>query len=1041
MAENPLRYKDLLQPDNSIEQAISQLEKLNNTYSQTLQNVKSEAIRLQASIENVSGATEQHRTKIRETTAETDKLSKAQKDLEFALSDTAKEIAALKEQQREAQNIAKLTAKLNASEAGSYNALSAQYSLNKIQLNKLSQEYRENTKEGQKLVKETEEIYARMKQLQEATGKYTLNVGNYASAWNGMGVAAQQLVRELPSLAVSANTFFLAISNNIPMLVDEINKLRAANKAAAAEGKATTSVWRSVASAFFSWNTVISLGVTLLTVYGKDIIDWVKNAIQGEKQADHMKEAMEGINQAMLEGTKNAQQEIVRLRLLYNATQDTTRSVNERKTAVDALQKEFPSYFRDMSDEKILAGEAAGAYNELTAAILRSSRARAAQEKMTENQRKILELEEEQAKAQIELNKAANDYAGAVELASRGNYYSAQEQQFLTANIGQASSRMTEYADKIDDVTKQIESLNAANRRLAGNINIEDLVATPGQETTKGTGGRDRSQQIARDNNKITEQLYKSQTALISDEIQKQRRELLDAYNAETADLMNKYNNDKDLTEQSRENINQIILNKQKKLQQDLAALDAQQQQQELEHQQEALQLRLDAVELGTEEENSLRIQMLQNQRKQELLANRQLAENMQQDEEAINAKYNRAILEQNQQFQEQRQAHELSLEQELRESRLIAQGATENEITQFRLQAERERLQMLLNLVENGQKQMGDKELEILKNNIKIIDNELKKARKDFRQYSNIYDVLADGLERAFPDADWVKPAMAGIEQYVSFSIDQLGQLLDAQVQLKEQQVQNAQEAVDAARSRVEQEIEARNNGYANDVATAKKELELAKQNEQKALKEKQKAQRQQEALDTLTQTSSLITASANIWKSFSGLGPFGPALAIAAIASMFASFAAAKIKARQAIAAETEEYGEGGLEFLEGGSHASGNDIDLGVNNSRNKRMKAEGGEALAIINKRQTRHYRKVLPGIIDSLNKGTFEHKYMDAFVDKDGVNVTIAKSNNIDLAKLESDVSRIRKQNETKYHVLPDGTIIMQRKNVKRIIRN
>lgn len=1039
--EQPIKYSDLLQPDNSIEQAISQLEKLNNTYSQTLQNVKSEAIRLQASIENVSGATEQHRTKIRETTAETDKLSKAQKDLEFALSDTAKEIAALKEQQREAQNIAKLTAKLNASEAGSYNALSAQYSLNKIQLNKLSQEYRENTKEGQKLVKETEEIYARMKQLQEATGKYTLNVGNYASAWNGMGVAAQQLVRELPSLAVSANTFFLAISNNIPMLVDEINKLRAANKAAAAEGKATTSVWRSVVSAFFSWNTVISLGVTLLTVYGKDIIDWVKNAIQGEKQADHMKEAMEGINQAMLEGTKNAQQEIVRLRLLYNATQDTTRSVNERKTAVDALQKEFPAYFKDMSDEKILAGEAAGAYNELTAAILRSSRARAAQEKMTENQRKILDLEEEQAKAQIELNKAANDYAGAVELASRGNYYSAQEQQFLTANIGQASSRMTEYADKIDDVTKQIESLNAANRRLAGNINIEDLVATPGQETITGTGKRDRSQQIARDNNKITEQLYKSQTALISDEIQKQRRELLDAYNAETADLMNKYNNDKDLTEQSRENINQIILNKQKKLQQDLAALDAQQQQQELEHQQEALQLRLDAVELGTEEENSLRIQMLQNQRKQELLANRQLAENMQQDEEAINAKYNRAILEQNQQFQEQRQAHELSLEQELRESRLIAQGATENEITQFRLQAERERLQMLLNLVENGQKQMGDKELEILKNNIKIIDNELKKARKDFRQYSNIYDVLADGLERAFPDADWVKPAMAGIEQYVSFSIDQLGQLLDAQVQLKEQQVQNAQEAVDAARSRVEQEIEARNNGYASDVATAKKELELAKQNEQKALKEKQKAQRQQEALDTLTQTSSLITASANIWKSFSGLGPFGPALAIAAIASMFASFAAAKIKARQAIAAETEEYGEGGLEFLEGGSHASGNDIDLGVNNSRNKRMKAEGGEALAIINKRQTRHYRKVLPGIIDSLNKGTFEHKYMDAFVDKDGVNVTIAKSNNIDLAKLESDVSRIRKQNETKYHVLPDGTIIMQRKNVKRIIRN
>lgn len=125
------------------------------------------------------------------------------------MSDTAKQIAELKEQQREAQNIAKLTAKLNNSEAGSYNALSAQYSLNKIQLNKLSQEYRENTKAGQQFVKETEEIYAKMKQLQEATGKYTLNVGNYKSAWDGLGVSAQQLVRELPSLAVSANTFSL----------------------------------------------------------------------------------------------------------------------------------------------------------------------------------------------------------------------------------------------------------------------------------------------------------------------------------------------------------------------------------------------------------------------------------------------------------------------------------------------------------------------------------------------------------------------------------------------------------------------------------------------------------------------------------------------------------------------------------------------------------------------------------------------------------------------------------------------------------------
>ena len=1037
MAENPLKYSDLLQPDNSIEQAITQLEKLNSTYSQTLQTVKNEAIRLQASIENVSGATEQHRTKIRETTSEVDKLAKAQKDLDFALSDTAKEIAALKEQQREAQNVAKLTAKLNASEAGSYNALSAQYSLNKIQLNKLSQEYRENTKEGQKLVKETEEIYARMKQLQEATGKFTLNVGNYKSAWDGLGVSAQQLVRELPSLAVSANTFFLAISNNIPMLVDEINKLRAANAAAAAAGDQTVPVWRSVARAFLSWQTVLSVGITLLTVYGKDIIDWISNLARGRKALNVLAEAQKNVNEAMLQGRKDAQQETTRLNILYRATQDTTRGMDERRKAAEELQKQYPSYFGNMRQEAILAGDAAGAYNQLRDSIMRVSMARAAENKMIENNEKILELETQRLQSTRDLEKAQAELTRQEQL--QASVMSTPTMQGQDVIIAKARAQVMGYEDDIASATEQIKALKTANEDLLGLIDTRDLTTETTQPTTGGTG-RDRTQQIARDNNAITKQLYQSQTALISDEIQKQRQALLDAYNAEYADLMNRYNNDKDLTEQSRENINAIILNKQKKLQQDLAALDEQELQRELQRQEEFLQLRLDAVELGTEEENSLRIQLLQNQRQQELLANRQLTENMRQDESAINAKYNRAILEQDQHFNLQKQAAELDMEHALQESRLYAQDATEEEITRFRLQAERDRLQQLLDMVEKGTKQMSDKEIETVKNTIKGIDNELKKAQNTYKQFGNIYDVLGEGLKKAFPGADseMIDRAMVGIEQYVSFSIDQLGQLLEAQVQLKEQQLQIAQEEVNAAQNRLDKEIEARNNGYANNVAMAKKELELAKQNEQKALKDKEKAQKQQQALDSLTQASSLITASANIWSSLSGIPIVGYALAIAAIATMWASFAAAKIKAKQVTA--TQEYGEGGLEFLEGGSHASGNDIDLGIENSRNKRMKAEGGEALAIINKRQTRRYRKMLPGLIDSLNKGTFEHKYLDAFVDKDGVNISVNKASNIDLAKLEDDVSRIRKQNETRYYVLPDGTIIVQRKNVKRVIR-
>lgn len=1024
--EQPIKYSDLLQPDNSIEQAISQLEKLNNTYSQTLQNVKSEAIRLQASIENVSGATEQHRTKIRETTAETDKLSKAQKDLEFALSDTAKEIAALKEQQREAQNIAKLTAKLNASEAGSYNALSAQYSLNKIQLNKLSQEYRENTKEGQKLVKETEEIYAKMKLLQEATGKYTLNVGNYKSAWDGLGVSAQQLVRELPSLAVSANTFFLAISNNIPMLVDEINRLKEANKAAAAEGKATVPIWKSVARAFLSWNTVISVGITLLTVYGEDIINWVSNLVKGRKALDVLAESQKNVNSAMLQGRQDAQQSLVRLQLLYNATQDTTKSINDRKKAVAELKKEFPTYFKNLDEEKILAGEAADSYNKLREAILQTAMARAAEERIIENSKKILEYDEqrtkalaEQEKAQAKLNKAEALFV----------QMSGTEAGLQSAMAMQSAQReVDKYKDEVTSATEQITALTEANKKLANSIDVNALVATPGKEpkkTKEPKTPKDRTQTITTKNINITESLYRSNTDLIADDLQRQRQLFIDTYEAERADLMNKYNNDKDLTEQSRENINQIILNKQKKLQQDLAALDAQQQQRDLETEQASIQLRLDAVEQGTAEENSLRIQLLENARKQELLANSQLIESQKQDEAAINAKYDRQILQQDQTFQTERAMLLFDQQQALNQSEFDLLKTTEEEKTRYKLQAEKERLQKILELAQSGGQQLSDIEIKIIQNTIKKIDQEIEQVSKRAGN-KDIYDLVGLRLD------DEQKQA---ISESVGFSIQQLQSILAAQVQLKEQALQNAQEEVEAAQSKVDKEIEARNNGYANDVATAQKELELAKQREQKALKEKQKAQKQQQALDTLTQTSSLITASANIWSSMSGIPIVGPALAIAAIASMWASFAAAKIKAKEVTKTEDAEYGEGGMEFLDGGSHQSGNDVDLGTMPD-GRRRRAEGGEAFAIINKTSTRKYRKALPGIIKSINNGTFEKKYLNAF-GTDGVAINV-NGTTFDSRELEKDVREIKEQGKRRYIIDSRGRMIESYKNLKRV---
>lgn len=179
---NPIKYKDLISPDNSIEELIKQLTELKDTYTDALASIKAEAIQLAATLQKVSGATEDGRKKTKKAADDADRLARAQKELAFAESDAAKKLAELNLAKQEANQINKLIIKINQSAEGSYNRLSAQYSLNKIYLNNMTKAERENTEEGRKLVEQTKEIYEEMKRLQEATGKFQLNVGNYTEA-------------------------------------------------------------------------------------------------------------------------------------------------------------------------------------------------------------------------------------------------------------------------------------------------------------------------------------------------------------------------------------------------------------------------------------------------------------------------------------------------------------------------------------------------------------------------------------------------------------------------------------------------------------------------------------------------------------------------------------------------------------------------------------------------------------------------------------------------------------------------------------------
>lgn len=171
------------------------------------------------------------------------------------------------------------------------------------QYNALSAADREGSV-GNGIAERISKMQAQVSAAEQRLGNFRSNVGNYQSAFNGLNVSVSQIVRELPSATMGANMFFLAISNNIPMLVDEINKLRAANKLAMKEGRQGVPILKQMGAAVFSWNSLISVGITLLTVYGKDIVSWIGNLFKGREAAMTMAEAQAEVNKQMAEVNK-----------------------------------------------------------------------------------------------------------------------------------------------------------------------------------------------------------------------------------------------------------------------------------------------------------------------------------------------------------------------------------------------------------------------------------------------------------------------------------------------------------------------------------------------------------------------------------------------------------------------------------------------------------------------------------------------------------------------------------------------------------------
>ena len=1070
--------------------------------------------------------------------ASVDEVAQAMERLRAAQSATRTQAHELNIQAKEANRVAKLTAQLNLSKAGSYNRLAAQYELNKIKLNAMSAAEREGTQAGKALEAETLALYEKMQKLQEATGNHRLSVGNYAKSWDGLGVSVSQVVRELPAAAVSMNTFFLGISNNIPILIDEINKLRAANKAAVAEGKPTKSVIKSIAGALLSWNTLLVVGLTVLSMHGKAIIDWATKLIKGKDYVISFGEALWNVNEELKNSNADFGKHVMMVKSLATEWKEL-KTTAEKKQWIKDNQSAFQAL--DINIRSVTDAE--NAFVDNTDAVIKAfefrAKAAAATTLATKEYEKALlqnnEIDTEKKSA--ETGDSGGFFKGASNYFKALWYYYTEEdaagsleeelykQHLRNAEaLEEEQKAAEETGDQYSRLAAEYEAAARAALHAAG---IEEYHKKDKGGRTRHPRLRDLTDIIWRNDLAIRKKYELSLSELQRNEFQKRRIEAIDQTNQTIREMQEKFRKNevyltnpegkfKPLTEQQKAQIERqqneikaIIENVQRKLQIDLTNLeyeyeidrnaklrqvmawrlkditnnieeekklrlkqledqealyttkgvtdeggeivitDAMTPEEKAAYQKEKMRIeaeydsiilnmkaknieaQLDIVRKGTEEELHLLVHRNEIARQLAIAQNRLKPIEQQEDESLINRQFDKS----RDLVQGQFKVNKFDQQQALDEAEFMSVKRSQRKITVFKLKAEKERWEYMIELAKQGALDWSREQIEAASYTVEQIKRKIKDASSFIKLVGEEGFGGALLTELGFDDDQ-----IEAFEEAANIVIENIQAIADAEVEAAEIAVEAAQKRVDAAQAAYDAEIEGRNNGYANSVATAKKELQQEKKNQAQKQKLLEEAQRRQEAINTAVQASSLITASANLWSSFSGMGPLGPALAIAAIAAMWTSFAVAKVKAAQVTKAASQEYGEGGLEFLEGGSHASGNDIDLQTKNSKGRNMRAEGGEAMAIINKRNTKKYRKMLPTIVDSLNKGTFEEKFSQAFKTGDELSQNVTYQQQIvDLSQLEEDVRALKRNSEKQYYVMSNGSYIEKSRNVTRII--
>lgn len=512
----------------------------------------------------------------------------------------------LVQQNKQYTSLLNAHSKAMVSTAGSYNEMSAAVVQLENRFRNLSEAQRQGD-QGVGLIKQIKQLKDELKAIDAQMGNYQRNVGNYTSHWNGLNASVQQVARELPSLAVGWNAFFLAISNNLPIMADEIKRARDEFKALQESGQKGVPVWKQLTKSILNWQTALVVGITLLSVYGKDIMNWIENLFKAKEVTGDLIDYENKLLIARQKGIQDISRETTKLDLLYKTTQDTNKLRKERLAAANALQKMYPDYLGNMKKESILAGEAKEAYMQLRKELVASAIARAQLDEMTK-------IAAQRYKAWVKERNAYVSYLRSENELSKNN---SDLQKTITLN---AKKQWENAKDSLSDYDKALKGMSES-------IDVDALVNDSNDANKK------EAEEYANYMKNIESELTKTRIALIED-----RRK------AEIASVENTYkeniNKIKGYSAKENQLRSQYEEEKNKNIRDINEKYDLEREEYESDLEKRSIELKLDTIKNNSEKELEYKLDLLL--RMNEILREEEIreAERRGEDVELINKKY-----------------------------------------------------------------------------------------------------------------------------------------------------------------------------------------------------------------------------------------------------------------------------------------------------------------------------------------------------------------------------------------------------------------